>query len=86
MRPASHRGRLTRIGWLRTFPPAAASRRYGRISFLGLQAAGECLIDDLSVVNRRFLLPLRSSPTAISKNGITGWRAIGTHGRSRVET
>jgi hypothetical protein len=53
---------------------------------LGLQDGGECLIDDLSVIESP-----TNNPAAIISNGDfeagpAGWRVLGTHNRSRVET
>jgi hypothetical protein len=69
---------------------AAASRtpnpdNQWREFVMGLLAAGECLIDDISVVES----PSSASPIQFIgngdfENGLTGWRVLGTHNRSRV--
>jgi hypothetical protein len=51
----------------------------------GLLGAGECLIDDLSVVQSPGGGSFQYVANGDFSGGLTGWRAIGTHGRSRVE-
>jgi hypothetical protein len=51
----------------------------------GLLGAGECLIDDLSVVQSPGGGSFQYVANGDFSAGLTGWRAIGTHGRSRVE-
>jgi hypothetical protein len=53
---------------------------------LGLLERGECLVDDISVIES----PSSSNPVQFIsngnfENGLTGWRVLGTHNRSRVE-
>jgi hypothetical protein len=50
----------------------------------GLLAEGECLIDDISVVESPTNAPVQFIANGGFENGLTGWRVIGTHGRSRV--
>lgn len=49
---------------------------------LGLLSAGECLVDDISVLetNTQFIA------NGNFESGLTGWRVLGTHNRSRVIT
>src|SRR2546423_540930 len=54
---------------------------------LGLLADGECLVDDISVLE----LPTNQPPVQMIANGdfesgISGWRVLGDHNRSKVET
>src|SRR5262249_11359363 len=51
----------------------------------GLLAEGECLIDDISVLESPTNNPVQFIANGGFENGLTGWRAIGTHGASRVE-
>lgn len=53
---------------------------------VGLLAVGECLIDDISVVE----LVTNQSPVQLIgngdfENGLAGWRVLGNHNRTRVE-
>ena len=52
---------------------------------LGLLDGGECLIDDLSVIESPANAPVPVIANGNFENGLTGWRVLGTHGRSRVE-
>ena len=50
---------------------------------LGLLGEGECLIDDISVIQ----LPSTQFITNGGfEHGLTGWRVLGNHGQARVET
>ncbi len=49
---------------------------------MGLQSAGECLIDDLTVVETNTGLAMIDNGDF--ENGLTGWRVLGTHNRSSV--
>ncbi len=53
---------------------------------VGLQGAGECLIDDLSVIESPTSAPVQVITNGGFENGLTGWRVLGTHNQSRVET
>lgn len=53
---------------------------------LGLQSAGECLIDDLSVVESPTNNPVEIIANGDFESGISGWRVLGTHNQTRVET
>jgi hypothetical protein len=50
----------------------------------GLQSAGECLLDDISIV----WSPTNNSTSIVGngdfENGLSGWRVLGTHGHSEV--
>ncbi len=52
---------------------------------LGLQSAGECLIDDLSVVQSPANNPVEIISNGNFDSGLSGWRVLGTHNQSRVE-
>ncbi len=52
---------------------------------LGLQDGGECLIDDLSVIESPTNAPAQVITNGNFENGLTGWRVLGTHGHSLVE-
>jgi hypothetical protein len=52
---------------------------------LGLQDTGECLIDDLSVVQSPTNAPVEIISNGDFEAGLGGWRVLGTHGASRVE-
>ncbi len=52
---------------------------------LGLLDAGECLIDDLKVVENPTTTPVQMLQNGTFESGFTAWRALGDHGRSRVE-
>ena len=51
---------------------------------LGLLDAGECLIDDLRVVETPAGTPVDLVTNGDFENGLAGWRALGTHRHSRV--
>ena len=51
---------------------------------LGLLSAGECLLDDLRVVQSPTNNPVSLLSNGDFENGLTGWRALGTHGSSQV--
>jgi hypothetical protein len=52
---------------------------------LGLQSAGEVLIDDLSVIQAPAGTPIEITSNGNFESGLSGWRVLGTHNRSRVE-
>jgi len=52
---------------------------------MGLLDAGECLIDDLSVVESPSGTPIQFLQNGNFETGLTTWRALGTHSYSRVE-
>lgn len=51
---------------------------------IGLLGAGECLIDDITVVQNPGPSAIPYVDNGNFNAGITGWRVLGTHGRSRV--
>jgi hypothetical protein len=53
---------------------------------LGLLDVGECLIDDLHVVEAPDSAPVEMLQNGSFENGLSAWRVLGNHGRSRVET
>ncbi len=52
---------------------------------IGLLEAGECLIDDLHVIESPDTSPVEMLQNGSFETGLTAWRALGDHGRSRVE-
>ncbi len=52
---------------------------------IGLLDAGECLIDDMSVVESPSGTPVLMLQNGGFENGLATWRALGDHSRSRVE-
>jgi hypothetical protein len=52
---------------------------------LGLLDGGECLVDDISVLESPTNIPLQFVGNGNFENGLAGWRVLGTHNRSRVE-
>jgi hypothetical protein len=52
----------------------------------GLLSGGECLIDDISVVQNPGTNQIQYVANGNFENGLTGWRVIGNHVRSRVVT
>ena len=53
---------------------------------LGLLDAGECLLDDLRVVESPGSAPVELLQNGSFETGLAAWRALGTHCHSRVET
>jgi hypothetical protein len=52
---------------------------------LGLLDSGECLIDDVSVVESPATAPVQKIVNGNFSSGASGWRFLGTHGTSAVE-
>ena len=52
---------------------------------LGLLSDGECLVDDLSVVQSPGTSAVQFLSNGSFGNGLSGWRVLGNHGGSRVE-
>ena len=52
---------------------------------LGLLDAGECLLDDLRVVENPSTAPVPMLQNGDFEKGFSGWRALGDHSRTRVE-
>ncbi|HMJ88490.1 MAG TPA: lamin tail domain-containing protein, partial [Candidatus Acidoferrum sp.] len=57
-----------------------------RMFLLGLLGAGECLVDDIKVIESPTNSPVSLIDNGDFENNITGWRPLGTHGDSRVIT
>ncbi|HWI58987.1 MAG TPA: lamin tail domain-containing protein, partial [Bacillota bacterium] len=51
----------------------------------GLLSGGECLIDDISVVESPTTQPVQFVANGNFEQGLTGWRLLGNHSQSRVE-
>ncbi|HWN97009.1 MAG TPA: lamin tail domain-containing protein, partial [Methylomirabilota bacterium] len=51
---------------------------------MGLLGAGECLVDDIRVIQSPTNSPVSFIDNGDFENGATGWRVLGTHGSSRV--
>jgi hypothetical protein len=79
-----------RMGWANYTYRAAAVNVLGPTGWkefvLGLLDAGECLIDDLSVVESPDTAPVEMLQNGTFENGLTAWRTLGNHSYSRVET
>ena len=52
---------------------------------MGLVEAGECFIDDLSVIESPSGTPVVMLQNGTFETGLTAWRALGDHSRCRVE-
>jgi hypothetical protein len=52
---------------------------------LGLLGEGECLIDDITVVQSPDTSPVQLIGNGDFENGLSGWRVLGDHRHSRVE-
>ncbi|MCX8157103.1 MAG: lamin tail domain-containing protein, partial [Verrucomicrobiae bacterium] len=68
-----------------TFPGSTQPTTWQDFVF-GLLDAGECLVDDISVVENPSTAPVEIIANGNFENGLTGWRVLGNHGRSRVIT
>jgi len=53
---------------------------------LGLLSDGECWVDDISVIESPTNNPVQLIANGNFENGLTGWRVLGNHQRSVVET
>ena len=53
---------------------------------MGLLTDGECLVDDISVIQSPTNSPVQLISNGNFENGLTGWRVLGNHGRSVLET
>ena len=53
---------------------------------LGLLGEGECLVDDISVIESPTGTPVQFIENGDFENGLSGWRVLGTHNRSQVIT
>src|SRR5262249_39530355 len=52
---------------------------------LGLLDAGECLLDDIHVVESPSTAPVEMLQNGTFESGLTAWRVLGDHDQSRVE-
>lgn len=77
-----------RAGWnqysYRATATAAPGPTVWREFVLGMLSAGECLLDDLRVVESPSSSPVSLLQNGDFENGATSWRILGTHRRSRV--
>ncbi len=62
----------------------ANSDSYWREFLLGLNAAGECWVDDIRVLQSPTNNPVSLISNGDFEAGLTGWRVLGTHGHSEV--
>ena len=53
---------------------------------MGLLTDGECWVDDISVIQSPTNNPVQLISNGNFENGLTGWRVVGNHQRSVVET
>jgi hypothetical protein len=78
----------SRSGWSNYSYRAVAQNVLGptiwREFVLGLLDAGECLIDDLSIVESPDTAPVEMLQNGSFETGLAAWRKLGTHGGSRV--
>jgi len=64
--------------------PTPAPDTVWRDLVFGLQSAGECLIDDISVIESPTNGPIQFIANGNFESDLAGWRVLGTHNRSRV--
>ncbi len=78
-----------RSGWSNYTYRAVASGTLGPTQWkefvIGLLEAGECLVDDLSVVENPSGTPVSLLQNGSFETGLSAWRALGNHRHSRVE-
>ena len=65
------------------FPSGTQPTQWNDFVF-GLLAEGECLIDDIRVVENPDGTPVELVANGNFSSGLAGWRVLGTHGRSHV--
>ena len=79
----------SRAGWNTYVYRGVAANVHGPTRWnefvMGLLDAGECLIDDLSVLESPAGSPVQLLQNGSFETGLTAWRALGDHSRSRVE-
>ena len=68
-----------------TIPSGSGQPTVWNDFIFGLLGPGECLIDDLNVIESPSTSPVAIIANGNFENGLTGWRVLGNHGRSRVE-
>ncbi len=78
----------SRSGWTNITYRAVAQNVLGPTLWnefvMGLLDTGECLIDDLSVIESPDTAPVEMLQNGSFESGLTAWRVRGNHGRSRV--
>ncbi|MCW5553314.1 MAG: lamin tail domain-containing protein [Verrucomicrobiae bacterium] len=78
----------SRSGWTNITYRAVAQNVLGPTLWnefvMGLLDGGECLIDDLSVIESPDTAPVELLQNGSFESGLTAWRVRGNHGRSRV--
>lgn len=78
-----------RSGWSNYTYRAVAQNVLGPTQWnefvIGLLEAGECLIDDLHVIESPDFSPVEMLQNGSFETGLGAWRALGSHGQSRVE-
>ena len=78
-----------RSGWSNYTYRAVANNVLGPTTWnefvLGLLDEGECLLDDLHVIESPGSAPVELLQNGSFETGLAAWRALGTHGDSRVE-
>lgn len=79
----------SRAGWSNYTYRAVAQNVLGPTQWkefvIGLLDEGECLLDDLRVVESPDTAPVEMLQSGSFETGLTAWRALGNHGQSRVE-
>jgi len=70
---------------LATIPSGSGQPTMWNDFIFGLLSDGECLIDDISVVESPTNNPVQFIANGDFENGLTGWRLLGNQGRSRLE-
>ncbi|HWN95343.1 MAG TPA: lamin tail domain-containing protein, partial [Methylomirabilota bacterium] len=65
-------------------PPGSGQPTTWNDFILGLQGAGECLIDDINVIEAPTGAAVPFIANGNFENGMAGWRVLGTHNRSQV--
>jgi hypothetical protein len=80
----------TRSSWSNYTYQAVSSNVLGPTRWnelqLGLLDAGECLLDDLHVVESPATAPVELLQNGSFETGLTAWRTLGNHSHCRVET
>ena len=78
-----------RSGWSNYTYRAVAGSNLGPTQWkefvIGLLDSGECLVDNLSVVENPSGTPVQLLQNGNFETGLASWRALGNHSRSRVE-
>lgn len=78
-----------RSSWVNCTHRAIAANLLGPTLYnelvLGLLEAGECLLDDVSVVESPAGTPVALLQNGTFETGLAAWRVLGDHNRSRVE-